>query len=319
MKACFFFIFSLSIWISPCLATDLDAKSIISSLPNYSAHPDLEKYYRKSTSSDDQLKKAGQSRLGASKNDLLRGTINRDPNTHQALSLDEQTDLFDKKTIESLEEAQKTKESINQEISANLPRIPKDTNKLKGVCAEKDLTDLEAALGGKDRAIDKDTGEALIFAGKPAECSEGKIGFRNCCREKGWGLDLDLAHCNDQEKSLADARKEGRAFKVGRFCSKHVLGTCKAHHQTWCIFPTKLGAIIQMKGRVEQLGISFGEGKTPNCRGILPVEYKSIDFLKIDLSAAYMETKNNLTPIQNFKENLNETGAVSADQWKSEK
>ena len=50
-----------------------------------------------------------------------------------------------------------------------------------------------------------------------------------------------------------------------------------------CCFASKLARIINEQGR-PQLGIGWGSPEAPDCRGLSPEEFQSIDFSQIDLS-----------------------------------
>ena len=129
----------------------------------------------------------------------------------------------------------------------------------------------------------------LIFNGKTTECSQSMIGYYNCCNYKGWGVNWGLIKCSDEEKKLAHAREEGLAIKVGRYCAHRVLGICKSHHETYCVFQSKQARIIQEQGRNKQLNKDFGSAKNPNCQGITPEQMQQINFDQIDFSEFYSD------------------------------
>ena len=136
----------------------------------------------------------------------------------------------------------------------------------------------------------------FIFSGQRLECSREIAGVKNCCRDKGWGLDLNLVHCNDMEKRLGKARENKLVVATGEYCAvrKKFPGgsVCIDHHQTYCVFQSKLARIIQEQGRRGQLGIGFGEGDHSNCSGITPAQLQLLKFENINFAEFYDEIKN---------------------------
>ncbi|RUR24248.1 type-F conjugative transfer system mating-pair stabilization protein TraN [Legionella qingyii] len=132
------------------------------------------------------------------------------------------------------------------------------------------------------------SGVPAIFIGKNSTCRKVVANARNCCRGSH-----RMTHCSGDEKLLAKAKEEGRAFKVGTYCAVKKLGMCLEKKESWCVFPTKLSSIIQIQGRYSQLGIGFGwakdEDNNANCRGITPEELERINFSALDLSPIQQE------------------------------
>ena len=81
------------------------------------------------------------------------------------------------------------------------------------------------------------------------------------------------------------------AVHVGEYCARRVLGKCVLTRESWCIFDSKLAAIIQAQGRVGQLGKSLGSGEHPDCSPLTPDELQRIDFRKLDLRSFYDDLK----------------------------
>lgn len=75
----------------------------------------------------------------------------------------------------------------------------------------------------------------------------------------------------------------GRCVTVGTRCVESLFGTCLQEKQIECCFASKLARIINEQGR-PQLGIGWGTPESPDCRGLSPEEFQSIDFSQIDLS-----------------------------------
>ncbi|HHF7375957.1 MULTISPECIES: conjugal transfer protein TraN [Legionellaceae] len=135
------------------------------------------------------------------------------------------------------------------------------------------------------------SGVPAIFTGTNSTCRKVVANTRNCCHGS-----YQMTHCSDDEKRLAKAKEEGRAYKVGTFCALKKLGLCLEEKESWCVFPTKLASILQIQGRFYQLGIHFGwakdEDNKANCRGITPEELERINFSALDLSPITQELMN---------------------------
>lgn len=151
-------------------------------------------------------------------------------------------------------------------------RVP-DPNFEKGVAG---LSAIDAA----SKQFDPTSG--FIFTGHKASCDNDFIGFEDCCRDAGWGVDMHLAHCDTNDQKLGKAKEDKLTVYVGEYCSNEVLGICTSHRKSYCVFDSKISQIIQDQGRNKQLGISFGNGENPDCRGMTPDELQKIDFSKID-------------------------------------
>ncbi|MDX1791260.1 type-F conjugative transfer system mating-pair stabilization protein TraN [Legionella pneumophila] len=131
------------------------------------------------------------------------------------------------------------------------------------------------------------SGSPAIFTGGNYQCRTIVAKLGNCC-----GGHARFLNCRDEEKQLALAIEEKRAFYVGTYCAEKDI-ICVKEKQSWCVFPSKLASIVQMQGRYSQLGINFGGawGKTnaANCRGITPEELERINFSSLDLSPIQQE------------------------------
>ncbi|EFN6229772.1 type-F conjugative transfer system mating-pair stabilization protein TraN [Escherichia coli] len=127
------------------------------------------------------------------------------------------------------------------------------------------------------------------FTGKPVECRMAIAGFSNCCKDSGWGQGIGLAHCDSEEKALGKAKEKLLTVYVGTYCSKKALGVCLQKKKVYCQFDSKLAQIVQAQGRKGQLGIGFGSGKHPDCRGITVEELQSLRFDRMDFSNFYSD------------------------------
>ncbi|PIJ50035.1 hypothetical protein BL250_08880 [Erwinia sp. OLTSP20] len=139
-----------------------------------------------------------------------------------------------------------------------------------------------AAAGKEFAGMDPDN--VTAFTGKAMSCRQSAAGFSNCCKSSGWGQDIGLAKCNTEEKEIGTAKEKKLVVKVGSYCSKKVLSVCLQKKESYCVFNSKLARIVQEQGRHDQLGVSFGSGKNPDCRGIKIAELQGIKFDAIDFA-----------------------------------
>jgi len=129
-----------------------------------------------------------------------------------------------------------------------------------------------------------DPAHAAVFTGNSKRCRrsfDAKELF-DCCyhhEEGGRGVFIGeyLGACNQEEKDLYLAVKEGKCKRVGSI--KELLQT----KHVFCCFPSKLARIVQEAGR-KQLGLSFGTAEKPKCQGLSIEEIGKIDFEKIDFT-----------------------------------
>lgn len=148
-----------------------------------------------------------------------------------------------------------------------------------------------AALGAAAKDFSEDT--VKIFSGNAAFCDKKPIGLSDCCADDGWGNDIGLTQCNEEEIGLGEAKKKKLTIKIGEYCAEEVLGVCIRKKQSYCQFDSKMARIIQEQGKA-QLGISFGDKKAPNCIGITPEEMQQLDFSKIDFSDFYEDMEEGM-------------------------
>ena len=160
---------------------------------------------------------------------------------------------------------------------------------------QSNLESLDTQVGKDDKSNDgwsedgSCAGTIYIFNGKSNKCRTwdmffGLVGGGCCDKEKVFA---GLVACKENEKILAKKREEKQTHYIGNFCSKELkLGftkICVQKSDSYCTFSSSLARIIQEQGR-EQLGISWGSAKSPECRGFTPEEFQKIDFSKIDLT-----------------------------------
>ena len=137
-----------------------------------------------------------------------------------------------------------------------------------------------------------------IFKGQNRRCRKAWNGARDCCGSgNAWAVQWKLAPgCDAQEKELGDWRAKKRCVEVGTYCAQKlpIIG-CIEKKTTFCCFGTKLSRLIQEQGR-RQLGISWGEPESPECRGLTADELSRIDMAKMDLSELYQDVQANFKP-----------------------
>ncbi|HAS8352965.1 TPA: conjugal transfer protein TraN [Vibrio vulnificus] len=147
------------------------------------------------------------------------------------------------------------------------------------------------AAAGEDVAALNDV-NVRAFTGQGQSCRKAAAGFSNCCKNSGWGNDVGLAGCDSEEKAIGKAKDRKLAVYVGTYCSKKVLGVCLQKKEGYCVFDSKLAKIVQEQGRSWQLGIGFGSGNNPDCRGISIEELQAIDFGRLNFADFYEDMEN---------------------------
>lgn len=140
-------------------------------------------------------------------------------------------------------------------------------------------------LGMVEEAVrDMDPDSLSIFSGTARKCKKTVLGFSNCCRASGWGVNLGLARCSAGERALGEQRAAGQCHYVGSYKTGSLFS--RKRYQAFCCFNSKLGRIVQQQGRA-QLGIAWGGARSPQCRGYTPQELGTIDFERIDFAEFY--------------------------------
>jgi len=134
----------------------------------------------------------------------------------------------------------------------------------------------------------------LLFTGKAMTCSKKPVGLSDCCKDSGWGNDVGLAQCSDEEKALMEAKKNKLTISLGQYCAEKVLGVCIRKKKAYCTFDSKLARIVQEQGK-PQLGMSFGSAKHPDCSAITPEQMQQMDFSNMDFSDFYNDLHKNMT------------------------
>jgi hypothetical protein len=122
-----------------------------------------------------------------------------------------------------------------------------------------------------------------LFEGTGAHCSKKASGYNNCCHTdvKGWGKNIG-AGCSESERQLMESRRKKLAVYVGKENKQTMRVTTVVKHH-YCTFGNMLFKVIQVEGR-KQLGLNFGRGGSPDCRGLTLAEIMRLDFDKMDFS-----------------------------------
>ena len=147
---------------------------------------------------------------------------------------------------------------------------------------------------GKNLGNDEGKKNFKIFSGEGHSCTKYILDFSDCCKKRGWGQNLGVSRCNQQEADLALKRGENKCVYVGTHCSKRekLTRTCIQKKSVFCCFGSRFGRILQEQGR-SQLGMNFGSSECPDCRGFTVDELTRIDFSKLDLTELYSEVMSN--------------------------
>lgn len=135
-----------------------------------------------------------------------------------------------------------------------------------------------------------------ILSGNHYRCHEAGFGYNNCCSQKGWGQDLGLAGCNNEEAQLGGNRDKRLCVYVGSFCESSTMGRCTKHKQSWCCYSSPLARLIQEQAHV-QLNWSYGDPKHPACHGLGLDALQSLDFNRMDFTEIAQDLAKNATQI----------------------
>ena len=128
-----------------------------------------------------------------------------------------------------------------------------------------------------------DPSSCKFFTGNSKQCVKSTSQL-NCCSDKG--VFRDFIGCSQGEKDLFKQRKAKLCHHVGSWRGKKLQSFKK--YQSHCCFKSKLAKIIQVQGR-QQLGIGWGDHKSPDCRSLNLEEIRRIDFSKIDFTELYTD------------------------------
>lgn len=176
---------------------------------------------------------------------------------------------------------------------------------------------IQEPLGGFEDAIShlgaalyagKDLKGNEIFKGKDLSCRKMGVGFSDCCKDHGWGKDIHLTECKEEEKLLGQAKEASRVIEIGEFCNSKVIGECIEKKKVYCVYPSKIAKIIQ-QGALQQLGRSLGTPDNPSCAPLTPEDLQALDWNKIDFSELFDDIKNSaiIPDEKKFAQKIKET------------
>ena len=137
-----------------------------------------------------------------------------------------------------------------------------------------------------------DPNSITLFEGTANGCHKPLFGIENCCAG-GPGIPL-IGACSADERALASDFSKGITHYVGTFCSSSILGICISEHETFCVFQSKLGRLIQEQGRA-QLNMDFGTAQNPVCTGLTPAQFAQLDLSKMDFTAVMNDLTSDVT------------------------
>jgi hypothetical protein len=190
-----------------------------------------------------------------------------------------------------------SKEFIEAEALLDQPELVNDLNSLDPTQFQEsdDINEGLSHLGVLGATAEEvsnlqvNSGTPRLFAGVDQECEKYPLGLRDCCTDSGL---LDgLIHCPWQLQQLQKAKNENRAVYLGHY-KPHRFSTTRYRY---CVFPNKLAGIIQIQGRLGQLGIGFGSVWHPDCRGMTPEELARLDFKRLDINQLVEELTHKKT------------------------
>lgn len=157
-----------------------------------------------------------------------------------------------------------------------------------------DLPAVFASLATLQAAGDDHADGISLFNGQGLRCRKAVLGFRNCCKDSGWGLDLGLAQCDGQEQELVQKQQAKACHSIGTWCSKKSLFGCVEKSMRYCCFEGSLGRIVQEAGR-GQIGKGWGSPKSPDCSGFTVEQFQQLDLSKVDFSDFTREAMKNIS------------------------
>ena len=125
--------------------------------------------------------------------------------------------------------------------------------------------------------------QVSLFNGKAMDCSVAGLGYDDCCNDSGWGKNIHLASCSDEEKDLGDKKSKYLVTYVGEYCSHKlpIVGTCTAHKRVYCVYDSKMARIVNDYGK-DQLHLNNGSAESPNCNGFTIDQFQKINFDLVD-------------------------------------
>jgi conjugal transfer mating pair stabilization protein TraN len=136
-----------------------------------------------------------------------------------------------------------------------------------------------------------------IFKGTSKSCKKHQLNIKDCCSDKGWGMDLGLTKCSPEEIELGMSKEANRVHYINEYESGGLLD--KRSYKVYCVYPSKLARIIIEQGKIQQ-SKSFGSAHNPDCSGFTLDELQVLDFEQMNFSEFYddvmKKAENNQIP-----------------------
>jgi len=108
-----------------------------------------------------------------------------------------------------------------------------------------------------------------------------------------WMVIQMLTACSQKSIETSTKIDLKLCHRVGSWCEVSLLLFCSETIVGYCCFHTVLARIIQEQGR-DQLGLSWGGPKQPNCGGLSVEQLSHIDFSRVDLSEYIDDLKDRM-------------------------
>lgn len=129
---------------------------------------------------------------------------------------------------------------------------------------------------------------------------------------------MSLLSCNQDERDLANVRRDGLCVYIGEYCSWELkfLGktiACLETTSSYCCYNGLLGKAIE-EGAHSQLGLGWGSAKAPACGGLTPDQLSALDFTTTSMKAALQPFQNQI--MKSYQSNMQTVltnGSVKSD------
>jgi conjugal transfer mating pair stabilization protein TraN len=158
----------------------------------------------------------------------------------------------------------------------------------------------------------------IIFKGEDSRCGKALAGWKDCCvKGNGWGTKVRFDSCKAEDLATAKKTAAGLCYEVGSYCAKKTFKICRVKKKSFCCFSSKLIRMIHEQGR-RQLGIGWGDRKSPNCQGLTPDQLAQIDFSKLNLSEVYHDivSKYKKPDISQIKKDIQQELNIAVENFK---
>ncbi|WP_427501675.1 conjugal transfer mating pair stabilization protein TraN (plasmid) [Methylomonas sp. MED-D] len=92
-----------------------------------------------------------------------------------------------------------------------------------------------------------------------------------------------IYQCEQSEYDLMAKNSVKACSYIGQYCGSKILGMCVQQNYAYCCFNSPLARILQEQIR-PQLGLSFGDPKTPQCEGIPIGKLQQVNWSQVNLN-----------------------------------